>query len=137
MKRPVLEYREQQKKINSHAVLPSITEFACDRLDDSTKEKVIDYMLNMPFTSWIEMCGPDTDAFTGEPQFTYSAQITDGTYVWFDNLAAYVYKYDVKLPDDFIEHVLEYYENGGEAHPYINWRTWWTAEKNWNSKNAR
>lgn len=84
-------------------------------------------MFHKDFLGWAMVGGySDIDAFTGEGMRSYSTQLQDGKYSWWDNLALYVRDHDVQLPDDFISHILDYYDNGGEVVPYFDWRndTW-------------
>lgn len=119
----VLDYREQRQIIASDCQMPSICDAEIETLPSDVKDKVIDYMFSDDFRGWHMVGGySDTDAFTGRSMHTYSTQLNDGEYVWFDNLALYVKNYDVKLPECFVEHVMEFYENGGKVHPYFDWR---------------
>lgn len=118
---PVLEYREQKQVVPSNCFLPSITELDREPLAPEVKSKVLDYMLNAGFRGWRMVGGySDTDAFTGEPMHTYSTQLNDGTYKWFDNLAMYVYRYDIRLPEEFIAHILAFYDADGQVNPFFD-----------------
>lgn len=120
---PLLEYKEQKQIIPSNCSLPSICDFPIDPLPADVKEKVLDYMFNDAFRHFYMVGGySDTDAFTGGPIHTYSTQLNDGTYSWFDNLAMYVLRPDVALPDYFVDHIMSFYRNGGEVTPYFDWR---------------
>lgn len=46
------------------------------------------------------------DVFTGEPIKGESGILSDDVYAWSSSLPYYVEKYNVKLPDDFEQHVL-------------------------------
>ena len=47
------------------------------------------------------------DVFTGEPLGIEKVFINDGEYIWSSDLAYYVEKYNLLLPDEFIKHVLK------------------------------
>lgn len=47
-----------------------------------------------------------TDFFTGEVVMFPDHGRSDGVYRWGESLAYYVDKYNLKLPDDFVSHVL-------------------------------
>ena len=47
-----------------------------------------------------------TDFFTGEIVMFPDHGRSDGVYRWGESLAYYVDKYNLKLPDDFVHHVL-------------------------------
>lgn len=119
----VLDYKEQKQIVPSDCSLPSIRNLPTEKLPDDVKEKTLDYMFNNDFRHWYMLGGyADTDAFTGNSMPTYSTQLNDGEYTWFDNLAMYVLRYDVKLPQSFVDHVLSFYEQDGEIIPYFDWR---------------
>lgn len=46
------------------------------------------------------------DVFTGQPTKYFDNGREDGVYEWDVGLAHYVEKYNLRLPDDFIEHIL-------------------------------
>lgn len=53
----------------------------------------------------------ETDCTNGKQIIgVYCGVRTDGQYFWDESLAYYVDKYDVCLPDDFINHILASYE---------------------------
>ena len=47
-----------------------------------------------------------TDIFTGEPTGFLNDTRTDGVYSWPTDLAYYVERYHLRLPDDFVAHVM-------------------------------
>lgn len=47
-----------------------------------------------------------TDVFTGESTGIPGSVRSDGTYRWGGDLAYYVDKYNLRLPDEFVNHVL-------------------------------
>ncbi len=46
------------------------------------------------------------DVFTGEPLDFEMTFVNDGVYSWCSDLAYYVEKYNLRLPDEFIKHAL-------------------------------
>ena len=46
------------------------------------------------------------DVFTGEPLKIEKVFVNDGVYAWSNDLAYYVEKYNLKLPDAFMKHAL-------------------------------
>lgn len=103
MSKPVLQYKE-----GKFPNVPSITLFSRKPLDASTKEIVIAYMRKPELESnWKVLSAPmDIDSFTGEGLGTFFQSYGDDEYSWTDDLTAYVDKYDIELPQEFIEHVL-------------------------------
>jgi len=51
---------------------------------------------------------------------------TDGTYLWPDGLVHYLLEHDVRLPDEFVEHVRKYTD---ELEGMLVDATWWKAAK--------
>lgn len=51
------------------------------------------------------------DVFTGEPLGIEKYFINDGEYIWNSDLAYYVEKYNLKLSDEFTQHVLTKLKN--------------------------
>lgn len=77
--------------------------FAKDPIEN--KEQLIEFILRggeLDITS-----GSITkDVFTGEPTGVLGGIRTDGEYVWGMDLAYYVDKYNLRLPDEFVTHAL-------------------------------
>lgn len=68
------------------------------------KEKVIEYMKKCR----IEAASPAivTDLIDSKNRITELYSMTDGKYAWRSDVIYYVEKYDMELPEDFIQHVL-------------------------------
>lgn len=108
---PVLRY----KVFGTEKSLPSASELEIAPLPLDEKQKVVDYLQNLDFRGTSFLQGPLTDAFTGELMPAKGNGFNDGTWYWYDDLWFYVDKHDVKLPDDFVQHVLDFYESGGKV----------------------
>lgn len=121
----VLTYLEAKTSSDDENELQSIVSLPTQKLDDKTKTQVIDYLLNTAFYHW-RMMGEhtyDIDAFTGETMQSQGIGMNDGLYRWQDNLPFYVRDYDIKIPDDFIEHVKNFYNTGGQIKELMyDWR---------------
>lgn len=72
--------------------------------DYPKKDKIINYLRN----GNIDMVSARTpeDVFTGEIINGYMLGMNDGVYMWWNTLAYYVDKYDLRLPPDFEKHIL-------------------------------
>lgn len=68
------------------------------------KDQVVNYLKKGSPT--IAGCYVPHDAFTDKQIDTQFYGMTDGTYHWSNVLIYYVDKYNIKLPDDFINHIL-------------------------------
>ena len=68
------------------------------------KEKVLRYLQDTPDVA----VSPSVlrDVFTGERLRMDLCAKSDGVYIWRSDIAYYFEKYDLKLPDEFIEYVL-------------------------------
>ena len=69
------------------------------------KEIVISYMKKCRITA----AAPAiiTDLINPEKRFTELYMMTDGTYGWRSDVIYYVENYDMELPEDFIQHILD------------------------------
>jgi len=68
------------------------------------KIKIIEYMKNCK----IEAASPAivTDLINNKNKFTELYIMTDDKYAWRSDVIYYVEKYDMELPEEFIQHVL-------------------------------
>ncbi len=82
---------------------PSIKTLISDRPMEHKKE-LVEYLKNGRIVTAI--AGRARDVLTGEFIPTEWLTMTDGKYEWQTNIVYYVEKYNLKLPDDFIQHVL-------------------------------
>ena len=69
------------------------------------KDKIINYMKNCKITS----ASPAiiTDLINPEIKLTELYCMTDGKYGWRSDVIYYVEKYDMELPEEFVQHVLQ------------------------------
>lgn len=70
------------------------------------KETVLNYLKQSPeyaFTS-----EPVKDYYTGEIVYDANNARSDGEYIWYESEIYHFEKYNLKLNDDFIEHVLKH-----------------------------
>jgi len=81
---------------------PSIKELINKPIKE--KEKVIKYMKNCKITS----ASPAiiTDLINPKIKFAELYSMTDGKYAWRSDVIYYVEKYDMELPEKFIQHIL-------------------------------
>ena len=92
------------KELNSKASLPSLRDFCQDTQYEYQKE-IIQYLRN----GHKDACSPGIvkDYFTGEIIEGELFCMSDGMYGWRSDIVYYVEKYNLRLPDDFIDHVLK------------------------------
>ncbi len=67
-------------------------------------DKIIEYLKNGSIT--YVTATKNVDIFTNEVLPGFRSGMTDGKYTWNSVLPYYVQKYNLKLNDDFIQHVL-------------------------------
>ena len=84
--------------------LPSIKEFISSEPHEY-KDTILEYMNAgngcMASPSFI------TDVITGERVLRPRVTMHDGVYLWSSSLIYHVEKYNVRLPEEFVRHVLE------------------------------
>lgn len=68
------------------------------------KEKILKYMKNCKITSTSPAI--ITDLINPEIKFAELYCMTDGKYGWRSDVIYYLEKYDMELPEEFIQHVL-------------------------------
>lgn len=109
----IIEYRESNGDL-----YPSIILLPCEPIAPEIKKLVYDYLTNKDFLEWTTFGVGLVDSFTGKiMNDAWGRSFTDEEYRWQDDLPAYFVKYDVKLPNEFIQHVLNFYEAGGIVSP--------------------
>ena len=69
------------------------------------KEKIVKYLTSGKI-DWASLELPK-DVFTGERIRMEKLGMNDGVYTWWNTLAYYVEKYNLRLPKDFEEHILK------------------------------
>lgn len=91
------------KEMNKSHDFPSIREFFED-MPYEGQEKVARYLEN----GTIDMCRMEIpkDVITGENIPMEKLGMNDGEYTWFNILAYYVRKYNLRLPREFEEKIL-------------------------------
>lgn len=67
-------------------------------------KKIVDYMKKCKVSS--DSPSIVTDVFTGKPINVTLSCMNDGQYAWRSDLIYYIENYNLRLPDDFINHVL-------------------------------
>ena len=82
---------------------PSMRDFFCKKPYDGM-DKVVNYLKNGQVT--YVSASENKDVFTNETLPGFRSGMTDGVYSWNSALSYYVQKYNLKLNDDFINHVL-------------------------------
>ena len=90
------------RELNGNDYYPK---FESLKLPADKKEKVLYYILNAPHIA--ESPGMAVDAFTKERLHMPISLQGDDICIWRSDIAYYFEKYDLKLPDEFIEHVLK------------------------------
>lgn len=94
-------------------------------------------MLNYDFSShFYVVCSCDQDVFTELYYFpTFHHPLNDGVYRWTDLTAMYVMAHDIKLPEDFIEHIMNFYNEGNVVEKLeYDWRSLDQEARNWSLK---
>ena len=82
---------------------PSIREFVdADLVSTYSFTDLENYLLN---SQELAATSSYPDAFTGEVMFGSVTYITDGVWLWFDSLPYYIKKYNVAIPNSFLEHI--------------------------------
>lgn len=69
------------------------------------KQRILEYLKSFDKCAYTTQ--PVVDLFTGEKQDFISDARTDGVYTWYDHEIYHFEKYNLRLNDDFIEHVLD------------------------------
>ncbi len=70
----------------------------------SNKDIILSYMKG--FSECAFTSAPVKDAFTGEVVYDANNARTDGIYQWYESEIYHFEKYNLKLNEDFIQHVL-------------------------------
>lgn len=88
----------QFKEFNQDKDFPSMTEFFCDAPYPG-QDKVYNYLIN----GSIDCASLEVpkDCFTNETIPMEKLGMNDGEFSWFNTLAYYVKKYNLRLPKDF------------------------------------
>ncbi len=82
---------------------PSITSLISDQPMEHKKE-ILDYLKKGEVLA--AAAGRARDVISGEFIPTEWLTLTDGEYEWQTNLIFYVEKYNLKLPDEIVKHIL-------------------------------
>ncbi len=82
---------------------PSMREFFAEEKYEN-QQLIADYLKNG--TPTMASTAVARDVFTGERIGREQVFMNDGIYSWVSDLAYYVEKYNLKLPDDFVDYVL-------------------------------
>lgn len=76
----------------------------CISTPHEAEAKIIQYLESG--IGWIACAGPTIDVLDeSSPLIACPHVMTDGTWAWYGDLAYYVEKYHVQLPNEFIEHM--------------------------------
>ena len=86
------------------AKLPSMRDFISDE-PIPHKDVIVAYLRTGELGS--VMIGTMRDVFTGELTGISDHDRSDGEYEWDEGLAYYVDRYNLRLPQDFVDHILE------------------------------
>lgn len=98
---------------------PHITELprSTEPLPFHLKSDIIRYLRNGDFKHIGFMTHSQLiNEFTGKPMNAFASGFYDDKYIWRDDLWIYFRDYDVKLPDDFIQHIQEFFAAGNNTH---------------------
>lgn len=68
------------------------------------KDNILAYLKKFPYSAFTSQ--PVFDKFSGEEVFSANNAHTDGAYTWYETEIYHFDKYNLKINDDFIEHVL-------------------------------
>jgi hypothetical protein len=114
-----------------HPKLPNPACFVDESQDVAIRAQVVDYLKSGETTACSSF---DTCRLCGA-QLSLAAQ-EDGYYAWNTLLAHYIEKHAVRLPDDFIQHVLSNptpipFPPEVEYDPSRYDDTWWESQKGW------
>lgn len=116
---PILEYTDDPKKCDSTCF---VTKIPRQVLPKEQKEKILDYLFNKDFLYLNGGIPGYPNAFTGEAMETIGNGFRDENYSWTDRLPIYIRDYDIQLPDSFVEHVEQFYLEGGKVSPCYDWK---------------
>lgn len=96
-------YIGKYKELNPSKDFPSMKEFFESKPYEGQK-RIIEYLKNAK----VDMVREEIpkDVFTGEKIRMEMLGMNDGEYTWFNTLAYYVEKYNLRLPRDFEEKIL-------------------------------
>lgn len=116
---PVIDYTDVDESQPNY-----ILKLPRKALDEPVKAKVLDYLNNKDFRGFACFEMPQVDPFNGLLMWNIGTSFCDeARYLWEDKLSLYVRDHDIALPQEFVDHVMAYYRNGGTVDPEYNWRT--------------
>lgn len=107
---PVLQYGDS----HSIANIPRKT------YTQSQRVRIMGYLRNADFIQASNFSSKIYDEFTNEPMPASGSMFSDGKWSWRDDLWLYVRDYDVELPQEFVQDVETFYQQGKRpnATPY-------------------
>ncbi len=83
---------------------PSELEKSIDKSPIDSKKKVLSYLKSFPECAYTS--APVFDAFNSKKVYDADNARTDGKYTWYESEIYHFEKYNLKLNEDFIQHVL-------------------------------
>lgn len=101
--------------MNTIAHYTDINQLSTEQLSNATKMKIMGYLRHSDFleagvfANWLK------NTFTDDPIPATGTFFNDDKWRWRDDLWLYVRDYDIKLPNDFIQDVLSFYEHQGTS----------------------
>ena len=114
--KPVIEYSTDIK--SDIGVPPLITQLPTKLYDDKTRFLLMSYLRNKDFISIGILFDFARDAFTGNPMPATGCIFNDGKWRWKDDLWLYIRDHDVAVPQEFINDVMKFFNNGGKVSLY-------------------
>lgn len=97
-------YIGKYKELNPGKDFPSMREYMCE--EPYVGQEIVARYLRTATVDMVRVAIPK-DVFTGETINMEMLGMNDGEYTWFNTLAYYVEKYNLRLPKDFEDKVLK------------------------------
>lgn len=87
---------------------PSVKTLSTSNYTEYDKKRIVEYLCNNDFIFIASTAMGCKDVFDGSVLDACGNISKDEKYIWTDTLPMYVYKHNIALPDDFIEHVYNF-----------------------------
>lgn len=107
------------KSLIQYSQYGSLEDIPREKLARPVKLHVLYYLSNNDFRGLTVLGARKKDIFSGKEINAYGTVLSDKEYIWDDDLWIYVRDYDLKLPEDFIKKVEQFFHEGNTITPII------------------